>query len=177
MPSPSDHFDGTRFVNPHAPTDRSVGDLIRWQRTRQPVAWPEHIALTPHAPPPAQVAAGAAALTFVGHSTFAIRTAADAIVTDPVFTSHAGPLGRFGPRRVRAPGLALESVAPPTLVLVSHNHYDHLQPLSLRALASRGQPTFVAPLGVGAFLRRLGLTRVIELDWWQAADVGASRVT
>ena len=173
----SNHCDGEHFFNPHAPAGRSLGDLIEWQRTRHAVPWPAHVDVPPQPPPPSQVAPGRVAVTFVGHSTFLLRTATTVVVTDPVFTTHAGPFGRFGPKRVRVPGVALEAMPPAGIVLVSHNHYDHLQPTSLHAFQQRGKPVFVAPLGLGAYLSGLGLAHVIELDWWDAASIGAARVT
>jgi L-ascorbate metabolism protein UlaG (beta-lactamase superfamily) len=130
-------------------------------------------------------------VTFIGHSTFLLRTASTVIVTDPVFTRCAGPFGRTGPRRVRDPGIAASAIPAVDLVLVSHNHYDHLQPSSLRMFADRA--TYIAPLGVG---RQLGLPakagsdgiprehvasavrrKIHELDWWQTATASAAEIT
>src|SRR5579862_5845976 len=104
-------------------------------RTRERRAWPASMPLSACDPPPSRVAPGQAAITFVGHSTFLVRTASMTFITDPVFTSHAGPFGRLGPRRVRPPALDASALPPIDLVLVSHNHYDHLQPRSLRLFA------------------------------------------
>jgi L-ascorbate metabolism protein UlaG (beta-lactamase superfamily) len=173
----SDHYNGKRFFNPHASTDRTVADLVKWQRTRQRVPWPDHVALADHAPPPLRVAAGHVGVTFIGHSTFLVRTSDAVIVTDPVFTSHAGPFGRVGPRRVRDPGISVDRLAAPDVVLISHNHYDHLQPSSLRALRDRGNPGFYAPLGLGDALGRYGLNRISELDWWQRRSAVKADIT
>ena len=169
----SDHCDGERFFNPAGDQARPLGDVITWQRTRERSAWPESVPLTPYPPPPSQVVPGAIAATFVGHSTFLLRTATMVILTDPVFTTHAGPFGRLGPRRVRPAAPPLDRLPIPDIVLVSHNHYDHLQPSSLRRCAQGAEPQFVTPLGLGAVLRRLTLQNVIELDWWETADLGA----
>jgi L-ascorbate metabolism protein UlaG (beta-lactamase superfamily) len=199
----SDHCDGERFFNPHA-NARPLQDVITWMRTRQKSAWPANVPLSPYPPPPQSVDPGRVAVTFIGHSTFLIRTASMAIVTDPVFTRRAGPFGRVGPRRVRPPAIAASALPPVDLVLVSHNHYDHLQPSSLRRFA--GTADFVTALGVGRHLdlprlelppkggsyrtlkddscsypaasafRRLE-TRVHELDWWQGTRVGPAEVT
>jgi L-ascorbate metabolism protein UlaG (beta-lactamase superfamily) len=115
-------------------------------RTRQRTPWPEHLAIAPHPAPPATVEPGCVAVSFIGHSTFLIQTASAVMLTDPVFTSHAGPFGCMGPRRVRPPAIAASALPPVDIVLVSHNHYDHLQPSSLRLFADR--PTYAAPLGV-----------------------------
>jgi len=173
----TDHCDGTRFHNPHAISGRGLADLVKWQRTRRSVPWPDHVDLVPHQPPPSAVRHGEVAATFIGHSTFLLRTADAVLVTDPVFTSHAGPFGRLGPRRVRPPAIPLDRLAPADVVLVSHNHYDHLQPSSLQALRNRNDPLFVTALGVGDLLRRIGLAKVIELDWWDTHETAGTAIT
>src|SRR4029453_19480642 len=114
--------------NPQHKHDRSIGGVITWQRTRERAPWPEEVPLTSYPPPPASVDPGRVAVTFIGHSTFVLRTRDAVILTDPVFTTHAGPFGRIGPRRVRPPAVPLECLPLPDNVLVSHKHYDHLQP-------------------------------------------------
>jgi L-ascorbate metabolism protein UlaG (beta-lactamase superfamily) len=167
----SDHCDGERFFNPHE-NARPLGDVVKWMRTRQRTPWPSRVALVPHDPPPARVDPGRVAVTFIGHSTFLLRTASTVILTDPVFTQHAGPFGRLGPPRVRPPAIAIRDLPPVDLVLVSHNHYDHLQPSSLRAF--KDTATFVAPLGAGS---HTGVRVSPELDWWQSRRVGDAEVT
>src|SRR5437660_7935649 len=107
----SDHSDGERFFNPHGKA-RPLRDVITWMRTRQRTPWPDRLPLAPHPTPPASMDRGAAAITFIGHSTFLIRTASTVILTDPVFTIHAGPFGRLGPSRVRPPGIAAAALPP-----------------------------------------------------------------
>ncbi|HET7698861.1 MAG TPA: MBL fold metallo-hydrolase [Vicinamibacterales bacterium] len=170
----SDHCDGRRFFNPHR-SARPLKDVITWMRTRERTAWPSRVALSPHPAPPSRVAPGEVAVTFIGHSTFLIRTASTVVITDPVFTSHAGPLGRLGPPRVRPPAIAPRDLPAVDLVLVSHNHYDHLQPASLRPF--RESASFVAPLGVGRHLPGVPPGRTAELDWWQTTRAGAAEIT
>jgi L-ascorbate metabolism protein UlaG (beta-lactamase superfamily) len=186
----SDHCDGERFFNPRE-NARPLGDVIKWMRTRQRTPWPKRLPIAPYPTPPATVGRGEVAVTFIGHSTFLIRTASAVILTDPVFTPHAGPFGRMGPPRVRPPAIAPSSLPPIDLVLVSHNHYDHLQPSSLRRFAETA--AFVAPLGVPPQLdlpakagsheisTELGASafrrKIHELDWWQSATAGPAEIT
>lgn len=190
----SDHCDGRRFYNVHRAA-RPLKDVITWMRTRERTAWPARVPLVSHPPPPSHVGSGEIAVTFIGHSTFLIRTASFAFVTDPVFTPHAGAFGRLGPPRVRPPAIALEALPRVDLVLVSHNHYDHLQPASLRFFDNSA--SFVVPLGVGRHLPPAGRSRrgmanapqagqqvesgagrtIRELDWWQSARIGSADVT
>jgi L-ascorbate metabolism protein UlaG (beta-lactamase superfamily) len=169
----SDHYDGRRFFNPHG-SARPLKDVITWARTRERTAWPSRLPLAVHPAPPARVGPGEAAITFIGHSTFLIRTASTVMITDPVFTAHAGPFGRLGPPRVRPPALAPAALPPIDLVLVSHNHYDHLQPSSLRLF--RRTASYVAPLGVRPLLPASD-AKVHELDWWQTRSTGAASIT
>jgi L-ascorbate metabolism protein UlaG (beta-lactamase superfamily) len=174
----SDHCDGERFFNPHGAAARSVTEVVTWQRTRQKAVWPRAVALRAHPAPPSHVAEGRVAVTFVGHSTFLVRTAAAVFITDPVFTSHAGPFGRTGPRRVRPPAFEIPDLPPLDLVLLSHNHYDHLQPSSLRRVARRGRPAIVTSLGLRPLAASFGFRDAAELDWWETYDIpGVARVT
>ena len=125
----------------------------------------------------------AAVVTFIGHATFLIQTAAGNILTDPMYSERAGPLRMVGPRRVRQPALRFDSLPPISTVLLSHNHYDHCDLQTLRGLAERFDPMVVTPLGNAALVRSAGIRRVEELDWWQEAktagvadhaDTGAS---
>jgi L-ascorbate metabolism protein UlaG (beta-lactamase superfamily) len=174
----TDHFDVARqqFFNPWADTDRSVRDLLRWWTTSPRRAWPRRVENRASAASGA-LPSGAAGLTNIGHSTILIRLADATVLTDPVFSTHAGPLGRFGPERVRPPGLTPDALPPIDAVFVSHNHYDHLDIASLRWLARHRSPVFVTCLGLKRPLERVGLDRVIELDWWDRTTIGSLTLT
>ena len=105
-----------------------------------------------------------------GHSTVLAQFGGRNVLTDPVFSERASPFSRLGPRRAQPPALALAELPHIDLVLVSHNHYDHLDLASVRALAAQpgGPPLFVVPLGLATWFRRRGIDAVTELDWWQA---------
>jgi L-ascorbate metabolism protein UlaG (beta-lactamase superfamily) len=177
----SDHFDGERFFNPGAAQARGLSAILRWQLTRDRARWPARIP-NPLFPPPGEtVAPGHVSLTFIGHSTFLIRLPGPngtvSILTDPIFSERCFPVQWMGPRRVRAPGLALEALPPIDAVLVSHNHYDHMDLPSLRALHRRFRPRFITTLGNARALREAGVPNAAELDWWEDTAAGPVRIT
>lgn len=137
--------------------------------------WPAHIDVPPQVPP--SLNSADAVVTFIGHSTFLIQTAAGNIITDPMYSDRAGPYSVLGPRRVRPPAVLFERLPPISIVLLSHNHYDHCDLPTLAALASRFDPVVVTPLGNGPLVRSAGIRRVEELDWWQESTVGGVPVT
>jgi len=106
----------------------------------------------------------------VGHSTTLLQAGGLNVLTDPVWSQRASPVAWAGPRRRRPPGLRFEDLPPIDLVLLSHNHYDHLDLPTLRRLAREHTPRFVAGLGVGRLLADAGVGPALELDWWQEAD-------
>ena len=167
--------------NPGATQARGLGAVLRWQLARDRARWPARIANPPFPPPGGTVAAGQVSLTFIGHSTFLIRLPGPSgplsILTDPIFSERCFPVQWMGPRRVRAPGLALEALPPVDAVLVSHNHYDHMDLPSLRALHRRFQPRFITTLGNARPLRDAGVPNATELDWWADAAVGPVHIT
>jgi len=163
---PSDHFDGQRFFNPAgaAPPPLSAAPRLLVE-TRAP--WPAQVAVTPRLP--SALDGATAAVTFVGHATFLIQTAAGNILTDPMFSGRAGPLNVLGPRRVRQPGVRFDDLPPISIVLLSHNHYDHCDRRTLRRIAKRFDPLVLTPLGNAPLVRSAGIRRVEELDWWDDA--------
>ena len=116
-----------------------------------------------------------AAVFWIGQSTCLIRTPAHVMLTDPVFSSRASPFSFMGPARRVALPLTPAEVPPVDTVLISHNHYDHLDKASVQALAGRFQPLFLVPPGLGGLLASWGARRVVELDWWQFVEARGLR--
>ena len=106
-------------------------------------------------------------LTWLGHASFLIRLGGRTILTDPFLTPHASPLPPLGPERFAPPGLAPGALPPVDVLLVSHNHYDHLDRPSLEAIPGKAGVQAIVPLGLGSYLRDAGFTRALELDWRQ----------
>jgi L-ascorbate metabolism protein UlaG (beta-lactamase superfamily) len=116
-------------------------------------------------------------VTFIGHATFLIQSAAASVLVDPVYYERASPLSFAGPRRVRAPGVGFDDLPPVSTVLLSHNHYDHCDLGTLRRLDKRFHPRFVTPLGNGRLLRSVAVRQIEELDWWETSTTAAVPIT
>lgn len=160
----SAHFDGRRFNNPFGPTPQPFSKVPQMLLERR-TPWPRQVEDVQQRPAPLDNSL--AVVTFIGHSTFLIQTAAGNILTDPIYSARAGPLNLIGPRRVRRPAVRLTDLPKISTVLLSHNHYDHCDLPTLRQLAKRFDPLVVTPLGNGALVKSSGIRRVEELDWWQ----------
>lgn len=108
-------------------------------------------------------------VTWIGHATALVQSGGLNVLTDPVFGERASPVTFLGPRRAQPPGIALDDLPAIDVVLISHNHYDHLDRFSVVRLneRSQGRTLFLVPLGLKAFLAGQGITHVVELDWWQ----------
>ena len=119
------------------------------------------------------------AITWIGHATMLAQFGGLNLLTDPHFTERASPFGFIGPQRALPPALAIEELPRIDVVLVSHNHYDHLDEASVVALSRQrgGAPLFIVPLGLKAWLAGAGVTdNVVELDWWQSHRLGAVEI-
>lgn len=109
-------------------------------------------------------------ITWIGHSTLLVQLEGVALVTDPQWSDRASPLSWAGPRRLSPPGLAFEALPPIHVVLISHDHYDHLDLDTVKRLAAAHDPLFVVPLGLKRWFAEQGITRVEELDWWESLE-------
>lgn len=147
--------------------------ILRWRFRSERRVWPlpppdpAPIGDPHRLPPP-----GAASVTFIGHSSFMLRLPGLTILTDPVFSTRCSPVSWAGPRRARPPGRAFADLPKVDLLLLSHNHYDHMDFPSLRAIRRRDDPAVVTPLGNARHLAQVGLARVAEGDWWQEIRLG-----
>jgi len=114
-------------------------------------------------------------VTWIGHATVLVQMEHLTFLTDPIWSDKPFPVSFVGPRRFVPPGLALEALPPIDFVLISHNHYDHLDLPTLRHLAAKGTRFFV-PLGDAALLRSCGIGPVDELDWWDCREIRSVEV-
>jgi N-acyl-phosphatidylethanolamine-hydrolysing phospholipase D len=181
------HRDGT-FQNNYVEFEpRGLMALLRWKWQ----AWLDGVPAPPKTSTPVIVPdlgliqsnakAGAAmvpTVTWIGHATVLVQLGGLNVLTDPMFSNRASPLSFLGPARAQKPGLWPHELPRIDLVVVSHNHYDHLDQGSVNLLAQQagGPPLFVVPLGLKQWFAGEGITDVVELDWWQSHKVGALEV-
>ena len=177
------HRDGT-FQNNYVDFEpRGLMALLRWKWQ----AWRDGVPAPPKTPTPSIVpdlgwvqsnakagAAMAPTVTWIGHATVLVQLGGLNVLTDPIFSNRASPLSFLGPVRAQKPGLWPHELPHVDLVVVSHNHYDHLDQASVKLLAqqSGGPPLFVVPLGLKKWFADAGISHVVELDWWQSHKVG-----
>ena len=174
----SDHFDGLRFHGPGIRRDKTFRDVARMLLRSVPkrMPWPRSAPIVENPPPPARVQGSTIRLTFIGHSSFLLQTEGVNLLLDPVWSQRAGPAG-IGPRRVTAPGLAIGDLPTIDAVLLSHNHYDHMDLPTLRQVQARWAPAVATGLGNARHLAKAGIRTAAELDWWQAAELAGAQVT
>ncbi|WP_253854909.1 MBL fold metallo-hydrolase [Prauserella alba] len=161
-----------RWVPPGSVRE-AVGDMVRGRRRRRPAG-----------PVPQRRLAGAAPadglyVTWFGHASTLVELDGVRVLIDPMWSDRASPSRVIGPRRLFAPLQELAELPAPDVVVVSHDHYDHLDMRTVGLLASRTAAAFVVPLGVGAHLRRWGVAadRITELDWHDETCLGGLRIT
>jgi L-ascorbate metabolism protein UlaG (beta-lactamase superfamily) len=170
---PSDHYDGERFFMPGHRETKATADVLKWQLGAAKRAWPRQVCNPPQHAPPDGVEADGLHLTYIGHATVLIQAAGLNILTDPFFSLRASPVQWAGPKRVRPPGVALDQLPRIDVVLVSHNHYDHMDLSSLRRLFDSHRPRILTPLGNAAILARARRPLdVVEGDWGDRAGLG-----
>jgi L-ascorbate metabolism protein UlaG (beta-lactamase superfamily) len=166
----SDHFDGKKFLNPAGVKAKGLPDVFKWMRERKPGKWEKKNVKFGAKPLPRYD--NGVRITFVNHSTFLIQVDGVNILTDPVWSERVSPFTFAGPQRMRPPGIALDDLPKIDLVLLSHNHYDHLDIATVKHIHDKYNPQFIVPLGVGAYLKSKKIDQVKELDWWQTEAFG-----
>lgn len=170
----SDHFDGSHFFNKEP--DNTFFDHIKWMWEMETVEWPEWIDDPIQPPPIENVKEGELRITYVNHATVLIQMDGINILTDPIWSKRAGPNSWMGAKRVRAPGVTMENLPNIDIIILSHDHYDHLDINTLKQLNAKGQPDILVGLGVKQQLESIiGRERIVELDWWQEYTYSSGR--
>jgi L-ascorbate metabolism protein UlaG (beta-lactamase superfamily) len=169
------HLRDRRFFNPGVPGPRGVLAALTWMLTGSRESSPRFIPVRPSSPP-ASVDSPSLVVTMVNHSTVLLQQPGSNILTDPIWSERCSPVPFLGPRRHRPPGVEFDRLPAIHAVLITHNHYDHLDVPTLRRLAARGGCIFIAPLGVAKLLTARGIGPVSELDWGESAAVPGATI-
>jgi L-ascorbate metabolism protein UlaG (beta-lactamase superfamily) len=176
----SARFDGRRFCNSEPNVQlslRAFAGLLRGLVERRGTGRPRRP--VPVERPEFPAAAGDLAATWLGHAAVLIEIDGARVLADPMFSRRASPADFAGPRRLHPAPVAAADLPPLDAVLISHDHYDHLDRATIAELVATSDAPFLVPLGVGAHLRTWGVppARILELDWGDGLDVGALRIT
>ncbi len=176
----SDHYlpKKDRFYNPTSPAlPKGLWSVLKWRFTETPADWPKWIELTEKPKLKNPLKEHQANIIFINHSTVLIQLDGLNILTDPVWSKRVSPVSWLGPQRVHAPGIPFKELPRIDLVLISHNHYDHLDSNTLIQLEKAHSPLFLCALGDKELLTSLGLKKVIEMDWWENTQYKKANIT
>ena len=171
----SDHFDGKKFLNPRNAQAKGLAEVFQWMMQRNQGPWTEKKELAYGGIPVATISDGLK-ITFVNHSTFLIQIEGMNILTDPVWSERTSPFKFAGPKRMKPPGIRFEDLPKIDYIILSHNHYDHLDITTVKELFRIHQPKIITPLGVKALLDNNLVNSATDLDWWQEMSLSDSLV-
>lgn len=164
----TDHFDGKRFYHEGLNADKNPFVLLKWNLNRPDAVYPEWTENQFQPQLNLQLKSNEVAVTFVNHSTFLIQINGLNFLTDPVWAERVSPFSFVGPKRVRPPGIKFENLPKIDFVLVSHNHYDHMDIETLKKIHDRDKSVFYMPLANSIYFEHVKNMQIIELDWWDS---------
>ncbi len=168
----TEHFDGKRFRNLESAKPLSFFDVLGWRLKRVDPKWPTWVENKTYPLPAKTINDDTAfSVTFINHATVLIQLPGVNILTDPIWSDRASPFSWVGPKRVRAPGLRLDQLPPIDVILLSHNHYDHMDIATLKKLQQKFNPLIITGLGNDLYLKKQGLQHVRVLDWWDKINI------
>lgn len=171
----SDHYDGEKFFNPTGNHLHSFWEVLKWKMTADTAKWPATVANKTF--PFSTVGVDQkSVVTFINHASFLIQLKDLNILTDPLFSQRASPFTFLGPKRIREPGIQLENLPKIDVVIISHNHYDHLDLEALKQIDAKFHPLMLVPLGDEKLLKEAGIQNVRELDWWQEQEIRGHKI-
>lgn len=176
---PSEHYDPKtkKFFNPDLTNTKSLSDVVTWLWNRKTPKWPKQLEVEATPQILKSLDKNEVSLTFVNHATFLIQLNGINILTDPVWSQRVSPVGFAGPKRVINPGIDFNKLPQIDFVIISHNHYDHMDLETLKKLENKFSPTFYVPLNNKHFLESEELSKVFEMDWWEELNFNNSKIT
>lgn len=167
----TDHYNGKQFYLEGTHADKSFFNILKWSLNRPDAKYPDWIENKFKPELPKKIQSSEVFSTFVNHATFYLQTTNFNFLTDPVFSDRTSPVSFAGPKRVRPVGLTIEEIPEMQFVLISHNHYDHMDMSAIEELHKKFKPVFVVPLGNERYMNHIKEIKIVELDWWQSTTV------
>ncbi|MBC7712531.1 MAG: MBL fold metallo-hydrolase [Rhizobacter sp.] len=168
----TDHYNGKIFYMPKDDTQpKGFLDLMKWKLEGNGEDWPDKVEPPVVQAIPAPAPINKMIVTFVNHSTFLIQVDGINILTDPIWSKRAGPFSFAGPKRVHEPGIAFEALPKIDAVIISHNHYDHMDRETIKSLEDKFSPKFIVPLANEEKMKSFGAKNVVELDWNDSVNI------
>nr|BDT28157.1 MBL fold metallo-hydrolase [Bacteriovorax sp. HI3] len=168
----TDHYDGNTFRNEAPITPRGFLDLLKWKLSFKTESWPSKLEVDYPKAIPADKSTDKTIITFVTHASFLIQLDGLNILTDPVWSNRTSPFSFIGPKGVHAPGIDFEKLPKINVVLISHNHYDHMDAKTIHDLDEKFSPLFLVPLANKEKVKSFGARNVEEFDWWETKQIG-----
>lgn len=171
-----DNFVGSKFINRSDYEEQGLLDLLKWGLTRKTGPWTEltEADVEYGEKPKDRITDSTQVITYVNHSTFLIQTNDLNILTDPVWSDRVSPISFAGPKRMRPPEIKFEDLPDIDYVLISHNHYDHLDIQTVKKIEEIHSPTFIVPLGIDLYLKKKGIKKTIALNWSEGTPLSDS---
>ena len=166
----SEHFNGKTFVNPSGKQANGLSQVLKYFREPRIDKWIKNYETDVNTSPIPKPTAQEIQYTFVNHSTFLIQHQGVNILTDPIWSERCSPFQFAGPARMRPPGIPFDNLPKIDVVLISHNHYDHLDENTVIEIQKKWAPLFIVPLGLKKVMEKMTCTRVFEIDWWESTN-------
>lgn len=167
----------TRFENLQPFPDKSFGELLKWRLFSSREKWPDWVETKQGQVSVERVTGSKIHFLPVNHASVLIQVEGKNILTDPIYSMRTSPVSWAGPKRVREAGIKFEDLPPIDIVIISHNHYDHLDLPTLKRLKDKFDPTFYVGLKNGELLKSEGITNLVEMNWWQTEKNGLIDIT
>ncbi|PJZ25691.1 MBL fold metallo-hydrolase [Leptospira hartskeerlii] len=167
----SDHSNGKRFYNPTQFEENGIWRTLKLLATIDFEEWPKKVQNEKANLIKNPLYKDQIGITFINHATVLIQSREINILTDPVWSERISPVSWVGTKRVREPGIQIEYLPPIDLVVISHNHYDHLDLETLKTINRKFSPKFLVPLGDKELLQSEGISDIYEMDWWQTIKI------
>ncbi len=173
---PSNHFNGKHFKNPSTLQAKGFKSIIKLIVSQKPKPWKKENDVYQCVEKISNNETNELRYYWVNHSTFLFQFQQFNVLTDPIWSKRCSPYQWMGPARKRPPGIKIEALPKIDLVLISHNHYDHLDIPTLKQLIKTDQPEFIVPLGVASTIKKIGGKVHSELDWWESAAINQLKI-